>query len=167
MRQEPIKFLDALRLLVAHDVEFMVVGGVGAILEGAPISTFDLDILIRPSPGNLERLLPALTELGSRYLDPAGRTIIPDAGKLSSMKLHRLVTKAGQLDVLTEIGSGKKFEDLSHRMRLHRVEDFEVQVLELAAIIESKAEAGRDKDKATLGILRRALHLRQEPQDDS
>ena len=163
MRQAPINFLEALRLLVAHDVEFMVVGGVGAILEGAPISTFDLDILITPSRGNFERLLSALTELGSRYLDPAGRTIVPDLEKLSSMRLHRLVTKAGQVDVLTEIGSGKRFEDLSHRMRSHRVEDFEVQVLDLAAIIESKVEAGRDKDMAVLGILRRALQLRREP----
>jgi hypothetical protein len=38
--------------LVAHDVEFIVVGGVAAVLQGAPVVTFDLDILHRRTPEN-------------------------------------------------------------------------------------------------------------------
>jgi hypothetical protein len=30
-----------------HQVEFAVVGGVAAVLHGAPVTTFDLDTLIR------------------------------------------------------------------------------------------------------------------------
>jgi len=45
MPNEPIRFLDALAVLVRHDVEFIVVGGVAVILEGAPVSTLDLDIV--------------------------------------------------------------------------------------------------------------------------
>ncbi len=37
-----------------------------------------------------------------------------------------------------------------------------VQVLGLSALIESKEEAGRDKDKAMLSILRRTLEERQK-----
>jgi hypothetical protein len=32
------------RVLVAHEVEFIVVGGVAAVLQGAPITTQDLDL---------------------------------------------------------------------------------------------------------------------------
>jgi hypothetical protein len=41
-----LRFLDILRVLSRHRVEFILVGGVAAILEGAPVSTFDLDIMV-------------------------------------------------------------------------------------------------------------------------
>ncbi len=54
--KSPNRYLDQLRVLVGHEVEFIVVGGVAAILEGAPISTFDLDIVYRRSDENNARL---------------------------------------------------------------------------------------------------------------
>ena len=38
-------FLAVLRTLTDHGVEFIVVGGVAAVLRGAPINTFDLDVV--------------------------------------------------------------------------------------------------------------------------
>jgi hypothetical protein len=40
-----IKFLELLRVLLRHGIDFLIVGGVAAQLEGAPILTVDLDIL--------------------------------------------------------------------------------------------------------------------------
>ena len=34
-----------IRTLVANDVEFIVVGGMAAVLQGAPVHTVDLDIV--------------------------------------------------------------------------------------------------------------------------
>jgi hypothetical protein len=45
-----LRFLDILKALIRHGVEFILVGGVAAILEGAPVSTFDLDVMVRPTP---------------------------------------------------------------------------------------------------------------------
>jgi hypothetical protein len=42
-----VKFLGLLRTLLRHGVDFFVVGGVAAQLEGAPILTFDLDVLYK------------------------------------------------------------------------------------------------------------------------
>ena len=44
---DELRFFDILNVLVRHEVEFIVVGGVAAILEGVPIATFDLDIVYR------------------------------------------------------------------------------------------------------------------------
>jgi hypothetical protein len=71
-------------------VDFFVVGGVAAQLEGAPILTLDLDVLYDKTAENLDRLLAALQELKARYRDPAGRHIEPDRSKLETMRLHRL-----------------------------------------------------------------------------
>jgi hypothetical protein len=49
-------FLAAIRTLTEYAVDFIVVGGVAAVLEGAPISTFDLDIVHFREVENVQRL---------------------------------------------------------------------------------------------------------------
>jgi hypothetical protein len=57
------QFGDLLRLLAAHGVELVVVGATAAVLDGAPMTTFDLDVVFEPGPANRARLLAALAEL--------------------------------------------------------------------------------------------------------
>lgn len=47
-----------------HDVRYVVIGGIAAVLHGVPRATFDLDILIEPTPPNARRLLEALLAAG-------------------------------------------------------------------------------------------------------
>ena len=47
-----------------HDVCYVVIGGIAAILHGVPRATFDLDILIDATEENAERLLKALLDAG-------------------------------------------------------------------------------------------------------
>ena len=60
-------FLRILQLLESHGVEYVVVGGVAAVLQGAPVTTFDLDTLIKVDAANADRLLAALEVLEARY----------------------------------------------------------------------------------------------------
>jgi hypothetical protein len=48
----------------SHEVKYLVIGGVAAILHGVPRATFDLDILIEATPGNASRLLEAMEQGG-------------------------------------------------------------------------------------------------------
>lgn len=83
MLRQPPRFRDALEVLASHHVDFIVVGGVAGVLAGAPISTFDLDIVHDRAPPNVARLLSALTDLDARYRDPAGRVLRPEAEPLT------------------------------------------------------------------------------------
>jgi len=47
-----------------HDVRYVVIGGIAAILHGVPRATFGLDILIEATEENAERLLKALLDAG-------------------------------------------------------------------------------------------------------
>jgi len=47
-----------------HEVRYLVIGGIASILYGVPRATFDLDILIEPTPANAQKLLDALLESG-------------------------------------------------------------------------------------------------------
>lgn len=158
----PLRFLDILQVLIRHSVEFIVVGGVAAIVEGAPVSTFDLDIVARPTEENRERILAALDELNARYLDPAGRHILPDRTKLETLRLHRLLTDFGTLDVMDRIGHGSSYEDLLEHTSLREVSGMAVRILGLEMIIRSKEEANREKDRAALPVLRRTLQLKKQ-----
>jgi hypothetical protein len=155
-----VKFLGLLRVLLRHRVDFFVVGGVAAQLEGAPILTLDLDILYDKAPGNLDRLLTALQEIKALYRDPAGRRIEPDAEKLRTLRIHLLRTDLGALDVLSTIGHGFTYQDLIDRTLVYELGEHRVRVLELAAVIETKQQANRDKDRAVLPVLRQTLAMK-------
>lgn len=47
-----------------HNVRFLVIGGIAAVLHGVPRATFDLDILIEATPNNAQNLLNAFLEAG-------------------------------------------------------------------------------------------------------
>ncbi len=81
-------FLDILQTLVAHKVEFIVVGGICATLHGVPLHTLDLDVVHSRSEENIDRLLPALAQLDSRFRDLAGRQIKPARSDLASPGHH-------------------------------------------------------------------------------
>lgn len=158
-----LKFLDILQVLARHEVDFILVGGVAAILEGAPVATFDLDIMPRPAEDNRTRLLAALRELEASYLDPAGRHIAPDEDRLATMRMHRLLTKHGPLDVMGSIGHSLAYADLVADTREHEISGLRVRTLKLEKIILSKEQANRDKDRAALPALRRTLLLKGTP----
>ena len=50
---------DVFSSLEKHEVKYVVIGGIAAVLHGVPRATFDLDILIKASPDNAKRLLKA------------------------------------------------------------------------------------------------------------
>lgn len=154
-------FLALLRGLARYAVDHVVVGGVAAILEGAPISTLDLDIVYRVDEANLQRLQALLTDLETRYRDPAGREIRPTVDRLRKNRINLLETRAGLLDAMQEIGEGWSYDDLVARANLRRIGEAEVRVLDLASVIESKEAAGREKDTAMLPVLRQTLEMRR------
>jgi len=65
---EPTPFADDLReflrSLGRHEVEYLLVGGYAVTLHGFPRNTADLDIWIRPTPGNADRVIAALEAFG-------------------------------------------------------------------------------------------------------
>jgi len=157
MIRQPPKFKEALEVLAHHHVDFVVVGGVAAVLGGAPISTFDLDIVHDRSPANVARLLSALADLDARYRDLTGRILRPEAHALAGEGHHLLLTRCGPLDVLGKIAVGRGYHDLLADSIQRPLGELTVYVLGLEALIRAKTEAGRAKDLAVLPILRRTL----------
>jgi hypothetical protein len=156
-------FLAILENLAAHGVDFIVVGGIAAVLQGAPVATFDLDVVHSRKPANLDRLLSALTSLGARYRTPGAETQSPSRSHLLSAGHQLLMTRSGPLDLLGTIGAEQGYQELvSKTSVVHVSREIEVRVLNLSTLIELKERLARDKDRAMLAILRRTLEEKQK-----
>ena len=153
-----IDFLSLLRTLDRHRVDYLVVGGMAAVLHGAPITTFDLDLVHSRREDNVARLLGARKELDACYRIQPERRLRPSASHLASAGHQLLTTRFGPLDLLGEIGAGYTYENLLPGSVAVQVgEGLSVRVLNLETLITIKEQLGEDKDRAVIPVLRRTL----------
>lgn len=149
---DPLSLLDC---LIRHRVEFAVVGGVAAVLRGAPINTFDRDVLYELEKLNIDRLLAALRELDARFRERPD--LAPDETHVRSRGHKLLLTRHGPLDLLGHVSPGSTFEDLVEDCDWMDVEGRRVRVVRLGRLIAIKEAVGRPKDLAAPPTLRATL----------
>ena len=151
------RFGETLRVLVRHEVEFVVVGMAAGVLQGVPLTTLDVDIVHHRTPENVARLLAALAELHAIYRGDA-RNLSPSESQLMGPGHQLLTTVYGDLDCLGAVDGDKRYEDLvALTTTLAIGENAAVLVLELSALIEVKRRAGRPKDMAVIPYLEATL----------
>ena len=152
------RFLPILKTLARYEVEYIVVGGVAAVLRDAPVSTFDLDVVHSTAADNVVRLKSALEELDGVYPFQPERQLRPEISHLGSPGPQLLMTRWGPLGVLGAIGEGRGYPQLvEHAPEVTLGEGLRVRVLDLATQIAVKEETGGEKDRAVLPLLRRVL----------
>ncbi|MGE0792481.1 MAG: hypothetical protein AB7S26_42820 [Sandaracinaceae bacterium] len=134
-------------------VEFVVVGGAAAVLHGAPAQTFDLDIVHRRSPANVDRLFAALTSLDAWVRDPARRWLRPERAALEGPGQLLLSTSPGPLDILGALHDGGGYEELASTAISLVDGATRISVIDLPTLIEVKTRAGRAKDRLVLPLL--------------
>jgi len=153
-----VDYLAILKTLRLHGVDFIIVGGVCAVLHGAPLATFDLDVVHSREPQNLSRLMAALKELEAHYRIPGGRDKKPGPSHLASAGHQLLMTRFGPLDLLGTIGKGHDYGRLlDDTVELEIGGGLKVRVSSLESLVKTKEETGQEKDRAVLPVLRRLL----------
>ncbi len=151
------RFADILRLLVENDVEFIVVGMAAGVLQGVPLTTIDIDILHRRTPGNVARLLVVLNAIQATYRGDT-RKLSPTQSHLLGPGHQLLTTNYGDLDCLGTVGEGETYDDMLDATAEVTLSDgAKIKVLSLARLIELKRQAGRPKDLAALPQLESTL----------
>ena len=149
-------FRQILAVFVDYKVEFLIVGGVAAVLQGASYSTFDLDVVHSRTSGNVKRLIACLTELRARY-----RSLIdvsPTVDQLASPGYQLLSTIYGPIDLLGAIEGGRNYDALlPYSKALDLGLNAPVQVLTLAMLLSLKEASSEPKDQNQAAILRRVI----------
>ncbi len=156
-----MNYEEALTVLLRHGVEFIVVGGTAAAINGAPVVTQDLDVVHRRQDDNIARLCRALRDLQATYRHDA-RGLTPQPSHLRSRGHQLLATRVGPLDVLGAIDNDDGYEELLHCSKVIGLAPGNVRVLTLERLIEGKRRVGRPKDLAMLDVLLAVLDERRK-----
>ncbi len=160
---ESAELSTLLERLLATDIEFVLVGGLAAVVQGAPITTFDVDIVHRRSPGNVDQLLTFLAGVGARYRGRPEPPLPPSRAALLGSGHSRFMTDLGPLDVLGAIESGAAYDDLVPRSVTVAIAGRSLHVLSLEAIVALKRSSADPKDKLRLPMLEAVLRRKGPP----
>ena len=144
-------FQELLDALLDEGVEFVVVGAHAMAMHGVPRATGDLDVLIRPSADNAERLMRAL----EAFRAPVRAHGIRAEDFCSPGTVYQIGLPPRRIDILTEI-SGVDF-DTAYATRVSSNAPRPVPFLGIEALLANKRAAARPKDLADVVLLEAAL----------
>ena len=151
------------RALVERGVDFVLIGGLAAVLHGSPRVTQDLDICFATDSVNLEALGDVLVGLGARLAGVNDDVpFVPDAGTLRNVELLTLDTDAGRVDVLARPAGFPGYSTLRERAERFDLGGTAFLVASIRDLLAMKEAAGRPKDLADIAELTAILRLRDE-----
>jgi hypothetical protein len=149
LREKPLlnpDFRDMLSALCDEDVEFLLVGAYALAAHGLPRATGDMDIWVRCSIENAERIYRALQRFGAPLFDLT----------INDLQVAGTVFQIGlaprRIDILTSI-DGVLFDDAWSHRKVIELEGLTVPAIGRAHLIQNKKATGRPKDLADVAWL--------------
>jgi uncharacterized protein YdcH (DUF465 family) len=153
------EILRVLRAFEASGLEYVLIGATAMGFHGLVRATEDLDLLIRPTADNIERLRAALRQAydGDPHIDE-----ISSVDLLGEFPAVRYYPPSGDLyfDVLTQLGEFARFDAVEAEIK--EVEGIRVRVATPAALYRLKKGTVRAKDHQDAAALRERFNLKDE-----
>lgn len=141
-------FRDMLLALIEAEVEFVIVGAHAMAVHGVPRATGDIDIFVRPSPENAERVMHALRLFGApTEQHGVSRTDLEVPGIV-----YQIGLPPRRIDLLTEI-SGVTFDEAWESRKVVEREGLALPFLGRDRFIQNKLASARPKDLADIELL--------------
>lgn len=135
----PPDFKEFLKLLNAHQVEYLLIGGHAVAYHGYPRATADMDIWVAGHPENARKILAVIKAFG---FDSAKLTV---ELFLKEGQLFRMGVPPVRIEIATSI-SGVTFEECYAERVVDVLDDINVNLINLAHLKANKKAAGRHKD---------------------
>jgi len=132
--------------LIAHGVDFVVVGAYALAFHGVPRFTGDFDVLVRPTHDNAVRLLDAIRAFGFPVAE-----LTPEA-LMDGRRMLQMGIAPVQIHVMSAI-SGVSFEEAWRDRMIGTIGGRQVPFLGRMTFLKNKRAAGRPKDLADIDAL--------------
>jgi hypothetical protein len=143
-------FRDLFAALNGAQAEFMIVGGYALAVHGVPRFTKDLDVWVRASNANADRVWSALDSSGAPFGD-LKREELSAPGIIFQMGVP-----PNRIDIITGI-DGVTFDEAWNQCIHSAYGDQSVRVIGIEDLIRNKSATGRPQDALDVDTLRRML----------
>ena len=140
-------FIEFIELLNIHDVEYMVVGAHALAFHGRPRHTGDLDIWIKPSLSNAQKMVFVLNDFGFASLG------LSQADFLKEDYVTQLGYPPLRIDILNTI-SGVNFDEAFKERILGEYDNLQISFISVSDFIANKKATGREKDLGDIDALK-------------
>lgn len=153
-------FLETLNVLHDHRVDFVIVGGVAAVLHGGSRVTFDLDVVPSLTPESWQSAVDLLWERGARPRIPEPLERIRDVEQVRRWRREKGMlalnfrTSDGSTEVDLLVGESDAFDELKERAVEVKVDRRTFFVASIDDLISMKQRAGRPQDLLDITELR-------------
>lgn len=139
-------FVEMLSALSAAGADHLVVGAHAVAVHGRPRATGDLDIWVRPTRQNAERVWRALAEFGASLQDLTINDLT------SADLVFQIGVVPNRIDILTDL-TGLEFDDAWQNRVTIELSGVQVPVLARQDLIRNKRALGRPRDLADIAEL--------------
>ena len=135
----PPDFKEFLKLLNAHQVEYLLIGGYAVAYHGYPRATADMDIWIALHPRNAEGVVTSLKAFGFDLPELTPELFLKEG------QVIRMGVPPVRIEIATSI-SGVRFEECYAARVVDVLDEVEVNLIDLGHLKANKKAAGRYKD---------------------
>ncbi len=160
-----LKINEILKILNAHKVKYVVIGGTAAIAQGSAHLTFDFDFCYATDNNNLENIVKALKPFHPN-LRGADKDLpfIFDAKTLKMGLNFTFTTDIGDIDLLGEITELGNYDEVMKFSEIIELYGMQCNVLTIEGLIKSKKATARQKDEAIIKELEALQEIRKQKQ---
>lgn len=132
-------YSDLLRIFVAENVDFLLIGAHALALHGVARFSEDIDLWTRPTKENAHRVYAALTSFGAPMIDAEESDFARDD------VVYQIGIAPIRIDILTSI-SGVEFDAAWERRIPATVDGVPIAIIGREDLIANKRATGRPKD---------------------
>jgi len=133
-------YRDMLSALSDAEAEYILVGAFALAVHGNPRSTGDIDILVRPTQQNADRVMKALRAFGAPLSDVALTDLVTTGTVIQFGVAPR------RIDILTSVDGFDTWEEVLQDHLIANIDGLQVPVIGRKALIRNKSSVGRPQD---------------------
>jgi hypothetical protein len=145
------EFLEVFKALDQQKVDYVLIGGVAVILHGMERLTRDIDIIVKMSPENIQKLRKALQMV---FEDDAIEEItLPELYKFPVIRYG--TPNEFYIDIMARVGELANFEDLEYITIEYQ--GVKIRIAKPESLFKLKKDSIRDKDRIDAIFLKKLI----------